>query len=213
MSDALSPSAADGPWGRLALFALVSAFVHFLLIAGFPLDSIGGDPGEPTVITARLETGPVAEEASAAPVPADPAPEADKTEIPAPAPTPAPVRAEAATARAPEKTSPLAGPDLPLIRDHYYPVGQLDVHPTPRTPVQLNCAEAGTLKGEIKLMILINEQGFVDDASQVDGPEAGTCVDQLIRQVKPVRFSPGIKDGREVKSRAIIVMRAAQTER
>ena len=204
------PSAADGPVGRLALFALVSAFLHFLLIAGFSVDPLGGDPGEPTVITARLETGPVTAEQSAAPAPApaELAPEATKAETPPP--EAAPARAEPAPAKAPEKTSPLAGPDLPMARDEiYYSLRQLDVQPSPLSPLRPVCAEAGEFKEEIILLVLINEFGLVDDVGVVKAPPSGQCVQQMVALLKPVRFSPGIKDGRAVKARAQIVFRPA----
>lgn len=196
----------DGPWGRLALCGLASAFLHIVLIAGFPVDPIGGEPGEPTVITARLETGPVAAAESAAPAPTDPAaPEAAKSETP-----PAPAKTETASARAPEKTSPLAGPDIPMPRDEiYYSIRQLDVQPSPLTPLRPVCSEAGEFKEEITLLVLINEFGLVDDVSVVKAPPSGQCVQQMLALLKPVRFSPGIKDGRAVKARAQIVFRPA----
>jgi hypothetical protein len=195
----------DGAWGRLALAALFSAFLHFVLIAGFPVDPIGGEFGAPTVITARLEPGPEPEAAAtpapapelASPPPADVKPAADA------------VAAKASpVAKAPEKTSPLAGAELPLIRDDaYYPGRQLDVFPSPLVPVRPVCAEAGEFRDEINLLVLINEYGFVDDVGVVKGPPSGLCVQQMIALVKPVRFSPGIKDGRAVKSRMQFVFR------
>jgi protein TonB len=203
----LATAVTDGPWGRLALCVLASAGLHALLIAGFPVDPIGGEPGEPTVITARLETGPVTAEAAAAPAAADPAaPEAAKPEKP-----PEPVaRSESAVARAPEKTSPLAGPEVPMPRDEiYYSIRQLDVQPSPLTPLRPVCSEAGEFKEEITLLVLINEFGLVDDVGVVKAPPSGLCVQQMLTLLKPVRFSPGIKDGRAVKARAQIVFRPA----
>jgi hypothetical protein len=195
----------DGPWGRLALAALFSGFLHFVLIAGFPVDLIGGELGAPTVITARLEPGPEPEAAAAA---AAPAPEADSPPPSEVKPPDAVAAKASAVAKAPEKTSPLAGAELPLIRDDaYYPGRQLDVFPTPLVPVRPVCSNASEFREEITLLALINEYGFVDDVGVVKGPASGLCVQEMIALVKGVRFSPGIKEKREVKSRMQFVFR------
>jgi len=208
LASPLYAAATEGPWRRLMLCGLASAFLHAVLIAGFPVDPIGGEPGEPTVITARLETGPVTAAESAAPAPADAAAPETATPV-APPPEPA-ARSDSAVARAPEKTSPLAGPEVPMPRDEiYYSIRQLDVQPSPLTPLRPVCSDAGEFKEEITLLVLINEFGLVDDVTVVKAPPSGLCVQQMLALLKPVRFSPGIKDGRAVKARAQIVFRPA----
>ena len=208
-----APTAADGPLGRLVLCVLVSAFVHFLLIVGFPAGAGGDQPAEAIVITARLQPAegaePVEEAASVteAPLP-PPLPDPVPQEI---APEPAPVAKAAPPpaepARPVEKPAAAAAGSLAVAHDEYYPLRQLDVQPSPLMPLRPACAENSVLKEELTLMVFINERGSIDDIDVTKAPSSGTCVAEMVALMKPIVFSPGIKDGRAVKSRAQIVFR------
>jgi protein TonB len=162
------------------------------------------------VISARLAPGSPEDEARPAAEPAPPALQpADANTSPEREPPrePAPPRADAATA-APRAASPLPGIEVPLIRDPtYYPARLLDVYPSPLVEIRFvypPTADADRVSGVVRLQLLIDEFGLVNELTVVEAVPPGYFEDAAREGLRQVRFTPGVREGRAVKSRVII---------
>ena len=83
----------------------------------------------------------------------------------------------------------------------YYPAGELDAYPQPAQPLELDRL-AGA--GSIRLLLLIDEHGIVNDLFPVEAG-ASTRLDQALRAaLVATRFLPAQKDGRAVRSRIVL---------
>ena len=98
--------------------------------------------------------------------------------------------------------------DVPLPEDPtYYPAKQLDVHPValhPITPQYPQAAAADNVEGEVTLLLLIDESGVVQEVSVVEAKPEGYFEESAIDSFRNARFAPAQKNGRDVKSRALI---------
>jgi len=93
---------------------------------------------------------------------------------------------------------------LPQAADpSYYTARDLDRYPRPLAPIRINRA-AGDGAGEVRLEILIDERGVVQDMTFA-GPAAPARVEEELRAtLAAIRFLPAEKDGRAVRSRIVL---------
>jgi len=184
--------------GRLRLALAVSALAHWALLAT-PLVDTQRPGAAPSIIdapiTVRFAPPPVAvrdapavTEAIIGRVPGRPWPAAGnggRKGSGLPPTMVAPPGANAPVAlRVPDPT--------------YYPARELDTHPQPTQPLELDWLPGA---GSIRLLLLIDEHGIVNDISLVEGGR----LDQALRTaLAAARFVPARKDGRDVKSRVLL---------
>jgi protein TonB len=101
----------------------------------------------------------------------------------------------------PEGLSLASAPDL-----HYYTPQDLDSYPTPLAPLQFG-RPADDAAGEVRLEILVDERGIVQDVIQVRPPAPGRVDEGVRATLAATRFLPAHKNGRAVKSRVTIRVR------
>jgi len=83
----------------------------------------------------------------------------------------------------------------------YYPARELDVYPHPARPLELERLPGA---GSIRLLLLIDEHGIVNDISLVEAGAVGRLDQALRTALAATRFVPARKDGRDVKSRVLL---------
>lgn len=201
---------------RLLVACTLSLLLHLVLLLGIPVYPTGGVPRVVHPITARLEPAANSEpppreatltpaEETGAPVRGDVRPEraATKTEP----------KRESRHAATEPASAPIDGIELPLSRDPtYYPARQLDVYPQPLAPVKLGYpdrAAAQRLDGNLRLLLLIDEFGVVNEASVVEAQPQGYFEEAALSVFRATRFSPAQKQGRPVKSRVLLQVKYA----
>lgn len=100
------------------------------------------------------------------------------------------------------------GIELPAVRDPiYYAARQLDVYPLPLTPFKLGYpAAAGNarLDGRLLVLLLIDEFGSVNEASIVEADPSGYFEEAALSVFRAAHFSPAQRQGKPVKSRALL---------
>jgi len=145
---------------------------------------------------------------------------------PAPVPVPdVPASPELGMRRMPRQTAPLAGSAervpsqfFPSVAAHmstevlalpqapdpnYYTARDLDRYPSPLVPFQIN-RTAGDGAGEVRLEVLIDERGIVQEMTFA-GPVAPVRIEEELRAaLVATRFLPAQKDGRAVRSRIVL---------
>lgn len=201
----------------LAACAL-SLLLHLTLLLGIPVNPIGGAPGAVTTVYARLEpSAPATGADSPAQAPETARAPAGKTPLPASEeakPKPAETKTGSKPATAP---APSAGLELPLLRDPaYVPTSQLDVYPQPLAPIRLpypRTAAAGRVDGRLSLLLLIDESGVVNEVSVVAAEPAGYFEETTRSVLRSASFSPGMQQGRAVKSRVLLQVNYAYGEK
>jgi len=200
-SSAGDPSAA----GRIGLALAASAALHLLLAAALVIETPlrSAHTGASVPITARLEPAPAAVESNAAgqgghhaaPPAGHKAGEAAEDARHA-APAGVATHSSAAALAYPRASDPT-----------YYPASDLDVYPRPVAPLEIGPlagAVSGSGAGRIRLVLLIDEYGVVNDAAIVEPWQSGHPETELRAAFAATRFIPARKDGREVKSRLLI---------
>jgi protein TonB len=94
----------------------------------------------------------------------------------------------------------------------YYTARDLDRYPAPLVPFRIDRA-AGDGLGEVRLEILIDEHGIVQDM-KIAGPTAPARVEEGLRAaLAATRFLPAQKDGRAVRSRILLSLTVGVEER
>ena len=70
------------------------------------------------------------------------------------------------------------------------------------------CAERNITRvdGRVRILLLIDEFGVVNDVSVVDAKPEGYFEEATLAFFRAVRFSPGQKQGHPVKSRALLTV-------
>lgn len=89
----------------------------------------------------------------------------------------------------------------------YYSARQLDVYPALLHPVRPEYPEQhsqGRAGGKVRVTLLIDETGRVNEVSTAEAEPAGDFEDAVRRAFASARFSPARKDGQAVKSRVLI---------
>jgi protein TonB len=177
--------------------------MHLALLAASPPDApwrgVVSYPGD-APITARLAPAP----APLPDVPASPEPEAHQMPR-----QPGPLAGSAKRLRS--QFSPSVAEQtvtgvvaLPQAADSsYYTARDLDRYPRPLAPFRIN-RTAGDGAGDVRLEILIDERGIVQDMTFA-GPAAPARVEEKLRAtLAATRFLPAEKDGRAVRSRIVL---------
>lgn len=188
---------------RLGPALAASALVHWALLSAPLLDSpwrgIASYPGD-APLTVRLAPVP----ALVPDVPASPEPGAHRTPR-----QPAPLAGSAERLRSqfsPSVTEQTGTGVVALPRaadSSYYAARDLDRYPRPLAPFRINRA-AGDGAGEVRLEILIDERGIVQEMIFA-GPAAPARVEEELRAaLAATRFQPAEKDGRAVRSRIVL---------
>lgn len=119
-------------------------------------------------------------------------------------------QAAAAMSGAAKNASDARGIEMPFVRDpNYYAVAALD---TP--PRLLGAADAcyphGAV-GEVAYVLMINEQGSVDQVTVASVHPQGLFTGAAVDLCSRLKFTPGVKDGRAVRSRVRFVVGANPT--
>ena len=119
-------------------------------------------------------------------------------------------RSTARTEQSPERDPPIVearpAPEasaLPRATDpHYYAARDLDHYPWPLVPLQLeHLAES---RSELRLELLIDESGVVQEVVFVQPARPGEAEEKLRTALVATQFMPGRKEGRPVKSRLVM---------
>lgn len=203
-----------GPTGRFRLALGASVFVHLLFAAGLVSETPRGQalPAAATPITARLEPSPATMSAD----PVLPGPETPPAPPRAIQPAPVADRKRQVVAdtgaRPTEDTAPLALPQTP--DPNYYAARDLDAYPRPVAPLHLDRVAAGNAApARIRLALLIDEHGIVNDVAFVQSEPPGYAGERLRGLLAATRFVPAYKDGRAVKSRVVLSVNLAEEKR
>jgi protein TonB len=208
-----SPRLAASALARLGVALALSLAFHLSLILGLQVRPATIADSRQFVIEARLMQPAVTPPA---------APAAIKAEVPEvqparPQPKPEPKSKPEAARNAPAPSAPapprsaLPAIDVPMIEDPtYYPAKQLDVLPLPLQPIKPKyppAADVANVGGQVKLLILIDEQGVVRDISVVEvKPEGYGFEESAMEAFRNARFNPAVRKGRPVKSRGIFAV-------
>jgi protein TonB len=83
----------------------------------------------------------------------------------------------------------------------YYPARELDAYPQPAQPLEFDRLPGA---GSIRLLLLIDERGIVNDISLVEAGATGRLDETLRTALAAARFLPARKDGRAVRSRIVL---------
>lgn len=211
---------------RLTIAVVASALTHSLLLYAVRVRAPEAMPSAPAPLIARIvvdvpntpvapAVGPPEEPAVSAVSPApDRAVRQRKTQPPPRSPSaPAhrsnpPLRAEAPPVHGRQEAPPVPEAALPLAPDpNWYPAKQLDVFPRALAPIEPQYPErtvsSGT-SGKVVVLLLIDEEGVVIEASVVKSEPQGYFQDSALAAVQAARFSPGRKSGRSVKSKVLM---------
>jgi len=105
----------------------------------------------------------------------------------------------------------LAGMDFPLVSDPtFYPAKQVDQYARALTPINpvfpLNADKESIARGEVRLLVLVDEEGAVVEVSVIDSKPAGYFEESAVEAFQKAIFYPAIRNGRFVKSRMLIVV-------
>ena len=186
---------------RLVQALALSAAAHLLLVEVLALETTlrttlrTAQAGAPVTLSVRIE----------------PATEAEPDSLPVQAPLPVVARErvrgiERAQASARVKQGAEATFILPQAPDPtYYSARDLDLYPRPAAPLELDTLVRG--RGHVattfRFQLLIDESGTVNEISPVEG-EPLSLRDDVRAALAVIRFFPGRKDGRAVKSRVTL---------
>ena len=212
----------DGAPGRLLIALAASAALHASLLYTVRFVPPRA-PGTPfAALQARLEPAPSPVSDQAVPQPSTATRSAhvprssqhQPAEQPGSADAPASPMVRAAEPAAISEPVPPPAPqpalELPGVRDlTWYPARQLDVFPRPLVaykPVYPEQAGAEGLRGEVTLLLLIDEEGAVHEASVVEAQPPGHFEQAALAAFEGARFEPARKDGRAVRSRILVKM-------
>jgi len=96
--------------------------------------------------------------------------------------------------------------DVPLPLDsNYYGALELDLRPcalgNPEYPKK---AQERNITGTVKVKVLLNEQGTVDEATiLLEDPPGWGFGEELLKYLKTGRFAPAIRNGRPVRAQIV----------
>lgn len=198
-------------WPRLAIALTVSGALHLSLIFG---TAVRAPVPLASPLLARLQPAPLLPVAASAidtfPVPLASALDEARPPEPRPERGPAPEVEPAGPvvlpAQPPEASLPSV--EMPLLVDPtWYSAKQLDLFPHPLGPVQPAYPEPAAqdgIRGEVTLLLLVDELGTVREASVVQAAPEGYFEEAAITAFVTAHFAPAQKDGRSVRSRVLV---------
>jgi protein TonB len=198
-------------WLRLLAACCISLALHAWLILAVPVRAPDAAPGASTPLIARLEAVP-AEETRLLTT-SEPTPGEQASVAAPPAAASGRARREHVQERAappPMQYPPAAALAAPAAPDEtYYPVARLDRLPQELSrlkPVFPERAHASGMRaGEVTLMVMIDENGAVDDASVIEAKPPGYFEESALAwAAQQARFSAAQRSGRNVRSRVLI---------
>ena len=193
---------------RLAFAALISLALHLLIILELQVGAVeqGGQPHR--VIEARLMPRAATGAASEVLVKAIDGPVKSQVQNYQPPPDVIPNPTQKAVDEAPKPGIPEAAAspillDAPLPLDTtYYDAKEVDIPPKKLgDPVYPEQAAQLNISGKVRVRLLLNENGGVDEATviAVDPPDWGFD-EAVLAYLKTGRFKPAMRKGRAVRS-------------
>jgi periplasmic protein TonB len=97
---------------------------------------------------------------------------------------------------------------MPLLADPtWYSAEQLDVYPRAVTGVQPHFpaqAARERIRGEVTLLLKVDERGTVEEATVAQAVPEGYFEAAAVAAFRTARFDPAQKDGRSVRSRLVV---------
>ena len=129
------------------------------------------------------------------------APQAVASSLPGPSGTPSPGPIDRAAPPQPPLPPATAGSGLV---PGWFAARELDVLPRPLTPVEFAvpaAARAAGLSGKVELQLSIDASGLLVDIEVLRADPRGVFEASALAAFRAVRYSPGYKDGRAVRSR------------
>lgn len=195
----------------------LSAALHAALLLAVRVGQVERAGHVPPHLTVRLTplAPPAETRTAAAPEPApQPAPAEPMAEpVHDAQPERVPERRAAATPEParegmPEEAAGATTLDLPLPPDPtYYPARQVDEHPVLLSggkPVYPEEAARANVRGEVIVLMLLNEHGRADEVSIVEARPPGMGFEEaVIAWLRDARFKPALRQGRAVKARVV----------
>lgn len=113
--------------------------------------------------------------------------------------------AKVATGGAVKSAAQPPGIEMPFVRDpNYYAVAALDSPPRLLGAAD-GCYPQGAV-GEVAYVLMINEQGTVDQVTVTSVNPQGLFIGAAVDLCSRLKFTPGVKDGRAVRSRVRFVV-------
>lgn len=118
----------------------------------------------------------------------------------------------------PEKRTPPSGaPEIPSglitpafsIPNLYYEASELDTIPASKQTIEPHypaTALAGRISGEVRLEMLVDEQGTIQSLRVLESSPPGFFDQAAIDAFQDKKFEPGLRNGRPVKSRLKIMV-------
>ena len=191
---------------RLAIALSLSLLLHLLVLLFVRVGAIahGGMPARPIfearLISAHLNSGTTVLVKAIEKLP--------PSRIPDFKPTPkvvpdAPQKPDAQPAQSgmPQAAASAAQIDAPVLADDYYSLKEVDEHPRQMgNPVYPERAAQLNMNGSVKVRLLLNENGGVDEATILEATPAGFGFkESVLEYLKTAHFQPAILKGRAVK--------------
>jgi protein TonB len=184
---------------------------HFLQVRLTTRDQAGrpsrpaAEGRQPVLVHARNEPAPTPKpEPELAPTPS-PKPAEPKPVAPSP-PGPQPAEVGSAKPEVPKESAGATGGGLPPPPD-YYPAVEVDEHPvlvSGGQPVYPDKAARDSIKGDVTVLMLLNENGAADDVTVIDAQPPGYAFeDAVIAWLRKARFKPAMRKGKAVKARVV----------
>lgn len=175
-----------------------SLLLHYLLAGGWPVPG----SGRPAVAVAPQLHAQLELPAEPTPVPLPESEGLNRESAPAKPSRPATPRIERQTAAPASETQAAANPGPAVPDSRFFPARELDRYPAPLVPLNLRDAGGGT--GIVRAWVGIDLAGQVVDVALVDAGASGVLQRQVREYLLTVRFTPGIKDERPVRSRILM---------
>jgi len=187
-------------WRRLAVALGASLLAHYLVVGGWP---VSGGGRTATVMTPQLHAQL---QISAVPLTVPFTESADQPEEPEQLISAPPVavlvdRVARRSPAAASETQPAAHARLSVPDPRFFPARELDRYPAPLVPLDLRGMGAG---GAVRAWVSIDLAGNVVEVMVVDAGPSVALQQQVREQLHAVRFMPGMKDERPVRSRVLM---------
>lgn len=110
------------------------------------------------------------------------------------------------------RVHPTRDPDTPPVLPQapdptYYSARDLDVYPRPAMPLdfeRLGSRDTVGAANRFRVVMLIDEDGIVNEIAVIEPEPRDSLLQALRAMLAEIRFFPGQKDGRAVKSRVLL---------